>query len=928
MSNNFFSTQKKGENYELRMDLNSEYQHIRKEAVKKVIANMTIGKDVSSLFPDVVKNMQTDDIKLKKLVYLYLINYAKSEPELVILAVNTFVKDCDHPTPLIRALAIRTMGCLQVEKILDYLMEPLKKALRDDDPYVRKTAALCVAKIFDHSPAVAIENGLITYLQEMLTDRNPMVIANVVTALMDISQSAVHKDVFVLNSSVLAKLLAALNECTEWGQIGILSCLSTYRPVDNREAVDVIERVIPRLQHVNASLVLAALKVLMVFLPYITDQELTKTVIKKMAPPLVTLVATVPEIQYVALRNINLILQKQPTALTQEIRVFFTKYDDPPYVKAEKLEIIIKLASPDNIDQVLSELKEYANEVDVGFVRKSVSAIGRCAVKVDGAADRCVNVLLDLIKTQVNYVVQEAIIVMRDIFRKYPHQYEGIISALCQNLDVLDEPEAKASLIWIIGEYADRIENAEELLEYFSESITAESSTVQIQLMTACVKLFLQKPGSAQQLVHQILQNATQANENPDIRDRAYVYWRLLSSNPQIAKAVVLAEKPPIQLDTNTVSETLLDELIYNIGSLASVYHKPTILLGSTQGPSTAGAGIDGGFEADDEMQLSSESINQIKAASAGNVDLLSLDFDAPAASPAAGIASTPLGSQRPAPAKGGIDDLLGLMDLGPETGAAPPMGPLGFGNPIAGLGGLNSLVSGAQVSKDGYAFPYTTLLAASAAQGLQLEGTFWRRNCVPFLGLKITNLGSVPMSDFAIQFNVNSLGITPSAPLIVPNPVPPGQTFEASIPLSNAGQAQPMDPFNLIQIAIKNNVGVFYFAVTVPVHVLFVEDQGQASTSFGQVWNDFTAASSQFRLNGINFNLAELTNRLQVNNVHVVGTPDLTGTIKTIAKVFNNGEFIAAELLVQGNSVAVNVKSKSGDLAKLLQPSLTGILS
>jgi vesicle coat complex subunit len=81
-----------GENFELRADLNSEYKEKRKETVKKVIANMTIGKDVSSLFADVVKNMQTEDLELKKLVYLYLINYAKSQPELVILAVNTFVK--------------------------------------------------------------------------------------------------------------------------------------------------------------------------------------------------------------------------------------------------------------------------------------------------------------------------------------------------------------------------------------------------------------------------------------------------------------------------------------------------------------------------------------------------------------------------------------------------------------------------------------------------------------------------------------------------------------------------------------------------------------------------------------------------------------------------------------------------------------------
>ena len=53
---------------------------------------MTVGKDVSMLFPDVVNCMQTDDLELKKLVYLYLINYAKTQPDLAIMGVNTFVK--------------------------------------------------------------------------------------------------------------------------------------------------------------------------------------------------------------------------------------------------------------------------------------------------------------------------------------------------------------------------------------------------------------------------------------------------------------------------------------------------------------------------------------------------------------------------------------------------------------------------------------------------------------------------------------------------------------------------------------------------------------------------------------------------------------------------------------------------------------------
>lgn len=64
----------------------------------------------------------------------------------------------------------------------------------------------------------------------------------------------------------------------------------------------------------------------------ITNQDALKALYKKMAPPLVTLLSSEPEIQYVALRNINLIVQKRPTILSHEIKVFFCKYNDPIYV--------------------------------------------------------------------------------------------------------------------------------------------------------------------------------------------------------------------------------------------------------------------------------------------------------------------------------------------------------------------------------------------------------------------------------------------------------------------------------------------------------------------------------------------------------------------------------------------------------------------
>lgn len=126
-----------------------------------------------------------------------------------------------------------------------------------------------------------------------------------------------------------------------------------------------------------------------------------------------TLVSSAPEVQYVALRNINLLLQKQPDILSKELRVFFCKYDDPAYVKLEKLDILIRIANEKNIEQLLMELKEYALEVDMDFVRRAIKAIGQTAIKIESATQRCIDVLLELINTKVNYVVQEAIVVIK-----------------------------------------------------------------------------------------------------------------------------------------------------------------------------------------------------------------------------------------------------------------------------------------------------------------------------------------------------------------------------------------------------------------------------------------------------------------------------------------------------------------------------------
>eukprot|EP00128_Syssomonas_multiformis_P015628 Colp12_sorted_trinity150504_noHs@17709 len=818
----YFTTTKKGEIYELKAELNSEKKEKKKEAVKKVIASMTVGKDVSALFPDVINCMQTGDLELKKLVYLYLMNYAKSQPDMAIMAVNTFVKDCVDPNPLIRALAVRTMGCIRVDKITEYLCEPLRKCLKDDDPYVRKTAAVSVAKLYDINAQLVEDQGFVDALRDLLSDSNPMVVANAVAALAEINDASEKGNLFEINTSILNKLLTALNECTEWGQIFILDSLALYTPREGREAQSILERITPRLQHANAAVVLSAVKVLMKYLPLVEDKGFVDVIVgQKLAPPLVTLLSSEqPEVQYVALRNINLIVQKRPDVLKHEIKQFFVKYNDPIYVKLEKLDVMIRLAAEHNIQQVLAELKEYSTEVDVDFVRKSVRSIGRCAIKIESAAQRCIDTLLQLIQTKVNYVVQEAIVVIKDIFRKYPNQYESIIATLCENLDTLDEPEAKASMIWIIGEYADRIDNADELLEQFLENFADENTQVQLQLLTATVKLFLKKPAGTQELVQKVLTLATQDSDNPDLRDRG----------------------------------NLIDDLLgLDIGAPA-----PTAPMGGM-----------GGYGA---------------AAPMGGVPA----FGAPGGYAAAAPPARP-----PPPATSAAFDLL--ADLGGAPASTTDM-----------YGGAPSSFVPAKAM----------WLPASKGKGLEITGTFSRRQRTIFMELSLTNRAMQPMGGFAVQFNKNSFGLAPAQPLQV-QPLPPNQSVNVSLPLNNLGAVQKMDPLLNLQVAIKNNIDIFYFSTLVPSHVLFVEEGRMERQMYLQAWGEIPDANEkQAVIDGIPLGTDAIEARLEANNIFTVAKRNVDGQDIVYSSVkFTNGIWVLLETTVRPGGGAVKIAAKTRSL-------------
>lgn len=174
--------------------------------------------------------------------FLFLVNYGRMKPEMaqralpILIAVlppppshnitrltdTPLIQDMEDPSPLVRALALRTMSYIHVPQFVEATVEPLRILLRDNDPYVRKTAAFCVAKLYDHDRDLVEGSagkqgsvGLIEGLNGLLKDDNPTVVASALVALMDIWERNENIKLTIDHTNA-SKIVQILPDCSEY----------------------------------------------------------------------------------------------------------------------------------------------------------------------------------------------------------------------------------------------------------------------------------------------------------------------------------------------------------------------------------------------------------------------------------------------------------------------------------------------------------------------------------------------------------------------------------------------------------------------------------------------------------------------------------------------------------------------------------------
>ncbi|XP_008323919.1 AP-3 complex subunit beta-1 isoform X2 [Cynoglossus semilaevis] len=587
-----FSTDFK-KNEDLKEMLESNKESLKLEAMKRVVGLIAKGKTASELFPAVVKNVASKNIELKKLVYVYLVRYAEEQQDLALLSISTFQRALKDPNQFIRASALRVLSSIRVPIIVPIMMLAIKEAASDMSPYVRKTSAHAIQKLYSLDPEQ--KEQLIEVIEKLLKDKSTLVAGSVVVAFEEVCPDRI--DLIHKNYRKLCNLLV---DVEEWGQVVIISMLTRYARTqfispwkegaafdensektfydsDHEEKKDqteakpyimdpdhrlLLRNTKPLLQSRNTAVVMSVAQLYWHLAPKQEVSIVTKS--------LVRLLRSHREVQYIVLQNIATMSIQRKGMFEPFMKSFYVRSTDATHIKTLKLEILTNLANEANISTILREFQTYVKSQDKAFAAATIQAIGRCATNISEVTDTCLNGLVLLLSNRDETVVAESVVVIKKLLQTQPTQHSEIIKHMAKIFDNITVPMARASILWLMGEYCEKVPKiAPDVLRKMAKSFTTEEDIVKLQIVNLAAKLYLTNSKQTKLLTQYIL-NLGKYDQNYDIRDRTRFIRQLIVPSEKsgalnkYARRILLAPKPAPVLES-----AFKDRDRYQLGTLS-----------------------------------------------------------------------------------------------------------------------------------------------------------------------------------------------------------------------------------------------------------------------------------------------------------------------------------------------------------------------
>ncbi|RZF39219.1 hypothetical protein LSTR_LSTR010313 [Laodelphax striatellus] len=585
---------KKHEDLKQMLDMNKD--SVKLEAMKRIIGMVAKGRDTSNLFPAVVKNVVSKNIEVKKLVYVYLVRYAEEQQDLALLSISTFQRALKDPNQLIRASALRVLSSIRVSVIVRIVMLAIRDSASDMSPYVQWNLKHAIPKLHSLDPEQKEE--LVLLIDTLLSDRTTLVVGSAVMAFEEVCPERID-----LMHKHFRKLCNLLVDVDEWGQLIIIKiglCYARTQLADPNLQVPPPTYYITlgfnkpvtfcyRQQTLNQQRISRALDdvtneccpqvVMSVCRLY--HHVAPRSEVGVVTKSLIRLLRSHREVQSVVLNCIASMSLSRKGLFKPHLKSFFVRSSDPTHIKLLKLEILTNLATETSISFVLREFQTYVSSTDKQFVAATIQAIGRCAANIREVTDTCLDGLVAMLSGRDEAVVAESVVVIRKLLQSQPARHKDIVGRTARLLSTVTVPQARASILWLIGEYCRLVPHiAPDVLRTIANTFTAEQDIVKLQALNLAVKLYLTNPEQTT-LLCQYIFSLARYDQNYDIRDRSRFLRQFvfpITNDSSLAKHAInifLASKPAPLLKSKFKDRECfqLGSLSHYIDTRAAGYH-------------------------------------------------------------------------------------------------------------------------------------------------------------------------------------------------------------------------------------------------------------------------------------------------------------------------------------------------------------------
>jgi vesicle coat complex subunit len=523
------------------------------DAMKRILAHVSTGRDASNLFPDVVKNVSFASLELKKLIYIYLVQYAENNRDLALLSINSFQKDLSDRSQLVRASALRAMASIKVLEVIQLVMVAVKNASIDSSPYVRKTAAQCMIKVYGVDPDQFFE--LRALLLKLMNDAEVQVVGSAVMTFHQIcvnqppkeleepepsSEAAAETDrgskaqlsllhpyfqrlcqnVLLMDSwaqqccvDLLLRYARLFFACPDAvpeaktdgsaegeGDADAAAAPSESPPVVSEDLVALLRALKLMLNSSSQGVTLKAATALCYLAPAKDLSILTKPLLRclRQAPA---------ESAHCLMSALMPIIEARPDLIRPSIREFFVQSFDFSAMKELKLKILEKLVDEYNVQIVLRELQAYVSwHSHPEFVAQAVQTISHVALKISSVADHCLRGLVKMLDSKCEALACEAVVALRALLQQRHQSSDSglgsVLPHLVNYLESLTAPTARASVVWIVGQYQQEVPKlAPDVVRKLAKSFVSERQEVKQQILGLSLKVWAFHTLNSQELL-------------------------------------------------------------------------------------------------------------------------------------------------------------------------------------------------------------------------------------------------------------------------------------------------------------------------------------------------------------------------------------------------------------------------------------------